>query len=210
MGKSKTDQYLNLDTINATAFNELKANIQFLSVDKPSKVIMISSAEKNDGRSTTAAYLSLAFAESGKKTILVDCDLRNSNIHNMFDLKNDDKGLVNFLSGNIKFEDALKTTKQKNLSIVTSGTTSTNYAELLVSSVFNEFIEKIKEDFDYIILDTSPLTQGADAQAVSKYSDGCVLVIKDGQTERKTAVKAKEILGRAKANIIGVFLNKAN
>jgi capsular exopolysaccharide synthesis family protein len=210
MNKTKTYQYLNLDTINATAFNELKANIQFLGVDKKSKVIMISSAEKSDGRSTTASYLSLAFAKSGKKTILVDCDVRNSNIHNVFDLKNDDKGLVNLLSGNIKFEEALKTTKQKNLSIVTSGTKSLNYAELLVSEKFNEFLEKLKENFDYIILDTSPLTQGADGQAISKYADGCVLVVKDGQTERKTAIKAKEILERANANIIGVFLNKTN
>ncbi|MGH4118113.1 CpsD/CapB family tyrosine-protein kinase [Clostridium sp.] len=210
MNKRKNAEYLKLDTINATAFNELKANIQFLSVDKPNKVIMISSAEKNDGRTTTSSYLSLAFAKSGKKTLLVDCDIRNSNIHNMFDLNNDDSGLVNFLSGDIKFEESLKATKQENLSIVTAGGTEANYAELLVSVKFNEFIEKAKEEFDYIILDTSPLTQGADAQAIAKYADASVLVIKDGQTERKIAIKAKNILEKANSNIVGVFLNKTN
>ena len=70
------------------------------------------------------------------------------------------KGLVNFLSGDIKFEEAVNTTKQKNLSILTSGSKSLNYAELLVSSNFNEFIQSLKKDFDYIIIDTPPLTAG--------------------------------------------------
>lgn len=207
---SKTKQKdINIET-NNEEFNELKANIQFLSANKKSKVIMVSSAEKNDGRSSTAAYLALAFARSGKKTMLVDCDLRNSNIHNMFDLKNDDRGLVNFLSGDLKFEQVFKKTKQKNLSVVTSGSKSSNYAELLVSTKFNEFLEKIKEDFDYIILDTPPLNEGADAQAISKQTEACVLVVKDGQTERKTAIKAKDILDKSNANIIGVCMNKTN
>src|SRR5665647_408986 len=111
---------LKLDAINAKAFYELKANIQFLCPKEESKVIMISSAERNEGKSTTATYLSLALAESGKKTVLVDCDQRNSNIHNMFNLSND-KGLVNFLSGDIKVQEAVKATERKNLSVVTSG-----------------------------------------------------------------------------------------
>ena len=209
MEKIKNAEYPNLDTINSKAFYELKANIQFLCKGKESKVIMIASAEKNEGRSTTAAYLSSVMAESGKKTVLVDCDLQNSNLHNIFNLSND-KGLVNFLAGDIKFEAAVKTTGQKNLSIVTSGAVSLNYAELLVSSKFNEFLGALKEEFDYIIIDTSPLTQGADAQSISKYADGCVLVVKYGHTERKMAIKAKEILEKANANIIGVFLNKTN
>lgn len=209
MMKIKKSEYLNLDKINASAFYELKANIQFASREQGSKIIMISSAEKNDGRSTTAAYLALALAESGKKTILIDCDLRNSNIHNMFGLEND-KGLVDFLSGVIDFKDAVKATKQNNLAIVTSGAVTSNYAELLVSSKFNDFLEKLKEDFDYIIIDTPPITESSDAQALSKYADGSVLVVRDGQTERKTAIKAKDILKKANANIIGVFLNKTN
>ncbi|MBU3179831.1 CpsD/CapB family tyrosine-protein kinase [Clostridium psychrophilum] len=207
MKKTKNAEYLNLDNINAKAFYELKANIQFLCSDIKSKVIMISSAEKNEGRSTTAAYLSLSLAESGKKTVLVDCDQKNPNIHNMFNLLNG-KGLVDFLAGDIKFETVVKTSKQKNLSIVTSGIKSLNYAELLASEKFKEFIEMLKEDFDYIILDTSPLTDGADAKTVSKNSDGCVLVVKYGQTERKTAMKAKDILRKINANIIGVFINE--
>lgn len=200
-------KHLNLDTINSKAFYELKANIQFLCPEKDSKVIMISSAEKGEGRSTTAAYLSLVLAQSGKKTVLVDCDQRNSSIHNMFNLSND-KGLVNFLLGDIKFEVAVQKTLEKNLSVVTSGSMSLNYAELLVSENFKEFLSTLKKDFDYIIMDTSPLTKGVDAQAISKNTDGCVLVVKQGQTERKTAIKAKEILNKVNANIIGVFINQ--
>jgi len=209
MGKIKKSEYINLDSINAKAFYELKANIQFQCADKESKVIMISSAEKNDGRSTTAAYLSLVLAKSGKKTILVDCDQKNSNIHNIFELPNE-KGLVNFLSGDINLEAAVNTTRQENLTILTSGPLSLNYAELFVSSKFDELIQSLKKDFDYIIMDTSSLNDSSDVVALSKYVDGSVLVVKYGQTERKSAIKAKEILQKANANIIGIFLNKTN
>ena len=91
---------------------------------------------------------------------------------------------------------------------MTSGTSALNYAEFFVSQRFNEFIISLKEDFDYIIIDTPPITIGADAEALTKYTDGCVLVVKSGKTEGKAAIKAKEILQNAKANIIGVFLNK--
>ncbi|MCB2298258.1 CpsD/CapB family tyrosine-protein kinase [Clostridium tagluense] len=198
-----------LDSINAKAFYELKANIQFLRRGSESKVIMICSAEEKVGRSTTAAYLSLVLAESGKKTILVDCDQRNPNIHNMFNLSND-KGLVNFLAGDIELVKAINTTKQKNLSIVTAGSFALNYAELFVSEKFNEFTKFLKKDFDYIIIDSSPLTESADAKAVAKNADGCVLVVKYGATERKSAIKAKEILKKVDASIIGVFLNKTS
>jgi len=199
----------NLDALNAKAFNELIANIQFLCPQEGSKVIMIASAQKGEGRSTVATYLSLALAQSGKKTVLLDCDLRESDIHNIFNIPND-KGLVNFLAGDIKFEQAISVTKHKNLSVVTSGPKSLNYAELLVSPKFSETLCDLKKEFDYIIIDSSPLTQGVDAQAISKEADGCVLVVKQGHTERKTAAKAKEILIKANANIIGVFLNKTN
>jgi len=207
MKKRKYGEYLNLDSVNAKAFYELKANIQFMCQDNKSKVIMISSAEKNEGRSTTAAYLALVMAQSGKKTILIDCDQKNSNIHNMFNLLND-KGLVNFLTSDIKLESAVKVTKQKNLSIITSGEVTLNNSELFVSANFNNFLKALKEDFDYIVLDTSPLNEGADAKIISRQADGCVLVVKSGKTERKTAAKAKDILRKVGANIIGVFMNQ--
>ncbi|MBW9150913.1 CpsD/CapB family tyrosine-protein kinase [Clostridium estertheticum] len=206
MGETKYGEYLNLDSINSKAFNELKANIQLLNADSKKKVIMIASAGSSDGRSTTAAYLSLSLAKSGKKTIIVDCDLKKPNIHKIFDLTND-KGLVNYLSGDVLFEEVVKTTKVKNLFILTSGASTLNYAELFVSSRFNEFITSLKKDYDYIIIDTPPITIGADAEVLSRYTDGCVLVVKSGKTEIKSAHTAKEILQKVHANIIGVFLN---
>ena len=87
---------------------------------------------------------------------------------------------------------------------------SLNYAQLLVSEKFKEFLSTLRKDFDYIIMDSSPLMGSVDAKAISKEADGCVLVVKYGETERKTAIKAKEILNKANANIIGVFINKTN
>jgi len=207
--ENKKHKDFNLDALNSKAFYELIANIQFLCPQEGSKVFMIASAQKGEGRSTVATYLSLALAKSEKKTVLVDCDLRDSDIHNIFSIPND-KGLVNFLAGDIKFEQAISVTKHKNLSVVTSGSKSLNYAELLVSQKFSETLCDLKKEFDYIIIDSSPLTQGVDAQAISKEADGCVLVVKHGHTERKTAAKAKDILKKANANILGVFINKTN
>ncbi|MGH4052353.1 MAG: CpsD/CapB family tyrosine-protein kinase [Clostridium sp.] len=198
---------IKLDKINSGVFNELKANIQFLCPVDAGKVIMIASAEKGEGRSTTATYLSIALASSEKKTILIDCDLRDPSLHNMFGLSND-SGLVNFLAGDIKFEEAIQDARQKNLSVVTSGSKVLNYAELLVSAKFSGMLVALKKEFDYIIIDSSPLTGGVDARELSGQADGCVLVVKSGKTERKTATKAKEILIKANANILGVFLNK--
>jgi len=198
---------LNLDKISVIAFNELKTNIQFMSQGSESKVIMVASANRNEGRTTTAAYLSIVLAKSGEKTLLIDCDQKNSTIHNIFNIQND-KGLVDILSEEIKYEEGVKPTNEEHLFVLTAGSKSSNYAKLLSSPKFNGFIQSLKERFDYIIIDTPPVNEGADAQAISKCTDGCVLVVESGQTERKSVQKAKEILQNANANIIGVFLNK--
>ena len=97
---------LNLDNINDKAFNELKTNIEFLAKEGGSKAIMVASASRCEGRTTTAAYLSIVLAKSGEKTILIDCDQKNSAIHNIFNLQND-KGLVDILSQEIKYEEEI-------------------------------------------------------------------------------------------------------
>lgn len=196
---------MKINSINPGVFEQLKTNIQFMPSKSSSKVIMIASGERAEGRSTTAAYLSIELAKSGEKTILIDSDLKNPDIHNIFNLTND-KGLLDVLSGETKYEQAVKPTDQGHLFVLTSGKKSLNYAKLFSSGKFNGFIQSLKERFDYIIIDTPCLNEGADAQVIWQDVDGCVLVVKSGQTERKSAQKAKEILQDNNVNIIGVFL----
>lgn len=197
---------MKINSINSGAFEQLKTNIQFMPSKSSSKVIMIASGERGEGRSTTAAYLSIELASSGEKTLLIDSDIKNPDIHNIFKLAND-KGLLDVLYGETKYEQAVKPTQQEHLFVLTSGKKSLNYAKLFSSGKFNCFIQSLKERFDYIIIDTPCVNTGVETQVISQDVDGCVFVVKSGQTERKSAQKAKDILQDNNVNIIGVFLN---
>lgn len=187
----------------------LKNNIQLLSVDNNVQIIMVASSGAREGRSIIASNLAKTLADSEKKTILLDCDNRNPNIHKIFRIPNE-KGLTNILMGEVKFEETNYETKQKNLYVITLGDKTLNYAELLSTSRLNAFLQKLKESFDYIIIDTPPVTLIDDAQVISKYTDACIFVVAAHKIDRKSVVLGKESLEKAGANIIGVVFNRTH
>lgn len=188
------------------AYRTLRTNIQFSSFENDIKTILITSSGPAEGKSTTAGNLALTFAQSGKKVLLVDCDLRRPSIHKKFFISNQ-TGLSNLLVENLKLEDvAVK--QEDNLCILPSGTIPPNPAEMLGSKKMKSFIDEMKDNFDYIILDTPPIIAVTDAQVLSTMADGVLLVVSSGQAEREAALRAKELLLNVKANIIGVVLNK--
>lgn len=191
------------------AYRNIKNNIQLLSVGKELKIIMIASAGSNEGRTLSAANIAVVMAESGKKTILIDCDQRKPSVHKLFGRSNE-KGLSNILLGQIDFEEIDWATNQKNLYVISSGTKTENYAELLSFNKLNSFLQILKEKFDYIIIDTPPITMVGDAQIISKYTDGCVYVVGAGEIEKKIVIQGKEILENVGANILGVLFNKTD
>ncbi|MBU3191235.1 CpsD/CapB family tyrosine-protein kinase [Clostridium bowmanii] len=191
------------------AYRNLKNNIQLSSLEKELKIIMIASAGSNEGRTLTASNLAVVMAESGKKTILIDCDQRKSNIHNLFGFSNE-KGLSNILLGQMIFDEIEWVTNQNELYVIPSGPKTINYAELLSLDKLSSFLHKLKEKFDYIIIDTPPLTMVRDAQIISKYVDGCVYVVGVGEVDKKNAIQGKEILDKVSANILGVVFNKTD
>jgi capsular exopolysaccharide synthesis family protein len=188
-------------------YRTLRTNIQFSSLDKKTQTIMITSSGPGEGKSTISANLASVMAQSGNKTLLIDCDLRKPNIHKMFGLSNVN-GLSNLLVEEIEIEKAVQHGPIENLNILTSGTMPPNPAELLGSEKMKNFINSLRKYFDYIILDTPPVVVVTDAQLISRISDGCLLVVSSRQVERDAAVKAKELLLKVNAKIIGVVLNK--
>jgi capsular exopolysaccharide synthesis family protein len=188
------------------AYRTLRTNIQFSSFESDIKTILITSSGPSEGKTTTSGNLALTFAQSGKKVLLVDCDLRRPSVHKKFMISNQ-IGLSNLLINNLKLED-VAVNYIDNLYILTSGTIPPNPAEMMGSKKMKAFIEEVREKFDYIILDTPPVIAVTDAQILSTMADGVLLVVSSGQAEKEAAERAKELLMNVKANILGVVLNK--
>lgn len=193
-------------SIPAEAFRTLRTNIQYASFDKEVKTLLVTSAGPGEGKSTTAANLALSIAETGKTVLLVDCDLRRPSLHKKFNISNE-AGITNFLLGEVTFEQATKVYKNK-LFIMTAGNIPPNPAEMLSSNKLKNFLQKISQQFDTVIIDSPPVMAVTDAQILSTITDGVILVVNSGETEKSMALKAKESLMKVNANILGVVLNR--
>lgn len=213
MSEEDNSQKINLITVknpkapSSEAYRTLRTNIQFSTFDKKTQVIVITSSGPGEGKSTVAANLAVVMAQSGSKTLLMDCDQRKPRVHKIFNLSNQ-KGLSNFLAGDANFEDSFHKTKIEDLDIMTAGVRPPNPSELLGSKKMGEFINSLREKYDFIILDTPPVLMVTDAQLLSRCSDGSLLVVSSGEAQREGAMKAKDLLEQVNTKILGVVLNK--
>lgn len=188
------------------AYRTLRTNIQFSSIDKEIKSILITSAGPGEGKSTVAASLALIISQADKKVILIDCDMRKPDIHKKFRIENK-KGLTNLLLQNLSIEEsAFKYTE--NLSILSSGDIPPNPSEIISSLRMRNFLNEIRNSFDYVIIDSPPLIAVSDAIVLSTMVDGCLFVVASKEANRTEVQRAKELLLNVNANIIGAVLNK--
>lgn len=184
----------------------IRTNILFSSVDEEVKSIMITSPEPADGKSTTALNLSIVLAQQGKKVLLVDADLRKPSIHYSFQVSNI-TGLTNVLTKETDLEGAISTTYIPNLEILTCGDIPPNPSELLNSKAMEKLMKKLEEMYDYVVYDSPPVLAVTDAQIIANRCNGVVLVIASGKTHKERALRAKELLAKAKSKILGVVIN---
>lgn len=189
------------------AYRTIRTGIEFSNLDKDLKIICITSSKKDEGKTTVLSNLGVSFAKIDKKVLLIDADLRNPSISKMFDTSNT-QGLMDILLGKRNIQDCVKKTKQENLYILTGGTIPPNPAEVLSSKKMSEFIESIKDEYDYIFIDSPPVGIISDASIISAYSDGVIFVVGANEVDSNLAKIAKERLDSVKANIVGVILNK--
>lgn len=188
------------------AYRVLRTNIQYSSVDKPLKTIVVTSAGPMEGKTTTIANLAVTFAQAGSKVLLIDTDLRKPKVHKVFTLLNS-RGLTNLLTSKDGFVSFIRHDVVENLDILTSGTIPPNPSEVLNSNSMRDFLEKVKAEYDIILLDSPPVGSVTDASIISTYVDGTILVAKSGKVEIDAVKRAKETLEKVNANIIGVVLN---
>jgi len=192
----------------AEAFRLLRTNIEFASIDAPVRSLVVTSAMPNEGKTVTAANLAIAFAQAGRRVLLIDADLRKPSVHRMFDFTND-HGLLTLLSSDAVSVDAIaRPTDQQNLRVLTSGPLPPNPAELLGSRRMKTVFERLLHDADLLVFDCPPARIVADAMVVSSLVDGTLLVVDAKRSHRNSVRQGREALARAGANVLGVVLNR--
>lgn len=190
----------------AEAYRIARTNIQFAAVDTELTTLLITSSGPEEGKSTTAANLGIAFAQSGKRVIIVDADLRKPTQHKVWETDNA-LGLTNLLLGGMEITTALKTSPMKNLHVVTTGPIPPNPAELLGSQRMTNLLKSIRDYADVIIIDSPPVIAVTDAALLAPQVDGVVLVVASGQAKIEAAQRARQMLLNGKAKILGTILN---
>lgn len=189
---------------SAESYRELRTNLQFLQVDNPPRVIVVTSALPGDGKTTTAVNLALALAESGKTVCLVEGDLRKPRVSKYLGLIGS-VGLSNVLAGNADVNQVLQATPA-GLKVLASGPIPPNPSELLGSDTARRTLAKLRDEFEYVIVDASPLLPVTDAVVLTALADGAVVVARHGTTTREQLTRAVDNLRSVNATILGTIL----
>ena len=194
----------------AEAYRGLRTSIQFISLDRAIKTLQITSPAAADGKTTTAANLAIAMAESGQNVVLVGCDLRRPRIHEFFGLPNN-AGFTSVLVGDISLENALRSIPDHgNLTVLPTGPVPPNPSELLGSAKSREVISRLAKAADVVILDSAPVLPVTDAAVLASQVDAILLVAKAGTTTKKDIARSVEVLTRVEGPLAGLVLNGAS
>ncbi len=189
------------------AFRMIRSNIKFMAVDRDLRTLMVTSASKGEGKSTTAANLAVALAQDGRKVVLLDCDLRRPSVHKQFGLPNT-IGLTNAIVGGAPISEVEHDVDVENLRVITAGPIPPNPAELLDSARFAAVLEDLRGHTDIIVCDAPPVLGVVDASVLGGQTDGVVVVVASGDVDRQAARRTVQMLQQARANPLGVVLNK--
>jgi capsular exopolysaccharide synthesis family protein len=193
------------DSAASEAYRILRTNLLHSSVDNPHKVVVLTSPDREEGKSTTCANLGVVLAQTGNSTLLLDCDLRKPRLHRFFDLRNV-HGVVNVVAQDRSLQEVW-TEPLPGLKVVSAGPMPPSPAELLTSQRFSQFLASVREEFDYVLLDTPPVNLFSDPAIIASRADGVLLII-DAQTSRKISVRhSMRSLEAVGANVLGTVMN---
>ena len=183
------------------AYKSLRTNLQFCGEDK--KVIAVTSCTPNEGKSSVSMQLGISLAESGKRVILIDADLRKSVLLGRTKTQKSVRGLAHFLSGQATLEDVICSTNVKNFYMIYSGPFPPNPAELLGGKNFRSLLNALRKVYDYVIVDTPPLGSVIDSAIVAEICDGSIMVIESGVISYRFAQEVKSQLERSNCPLLG-------
>lgn len=194
------------DSVITESYRSLRTNLTFVSPDKPLKAIVLTSAGPSEGKSLTISNLATAYAQMGKKTLLVDADLRRPVVHHIFNCKRE-PGFTDLFVEKSDFNQTIHPTDKENLFVLPAGVFTPNPAELIGSNRMTQIVEKLKETFDIIFFDSPPIVAVTDSTLLGTKTDGVLVIIKSNHTEREIASRAINILKNVNVRILGTVLN---
>ena len=194
----------------AESYRALRTSLLLTSLGAPPKVILITSALPQEGKTTTSLNCSIVLAQKGSRVLLIDADLRRPSVHKALGM-GPRTGLSNVLTGSTTLEQAtVRSSVLPTLFVLPAGTPPPNPAELLASANMSDILVRLKEEYDHIVIDTPPTLSVTDAVIMSTRADAVVLVIRSGQTTKQALRRARDILVRVNARVSGVLLNAAD
>jgi capsular exopolysaccharide synthesis family protein len=198
---------INPNSPTSEGYRSLRFNIEFSASEREIKTITITSANRGEGKTTIALNLAVAYAQIGKRVVLLDANLRTPSIHLAFGGDNN-RGLTNYLTKRSAASEIIQESYIENLSFIMSGPIPTNPSELLASEQMNILLAELKMNYDMIIVDTPAVLSLTDAKIMATKCDGVLLVVEYGKVKQNVAKRVKEELLLAKATLMGVVMNK--
>ncbi|WP_020619928.1 CpsD/CapB family tyrosine-protein kinase [Paenibacillus daejeonensis] len=191
------------------AYKVLRTNVDFSNFEEDIQTVMITSSRMSEGKSTTTANLAVTYAQTGKRVLLIDADMRKPTQHKIFGLSNR-YGLTSALSNNSELREVVMDTGIDHLSLLPSGPVPPHPSEMLASKRMELLLERARGEYDIVLIDTPPMMAVTDAQIMAAKCDGVILVIDAGKVKKDMARKVKAKLQHANARMLGVVLNNVN
>ncbi|MBT0653091.1 GumC family protein [Geomobilimonas luticola] len=190
----------------AEAFRSLRTGLHFSAINRDKRVLVFTSSFPGEGKSTVSANLAITIAQTDARVLLIDCDMRRSSLHDKLRV---DKlpGLSEVLAGDIEFAAAVHTTEVPNLHLLAAGTTPPNPSELLGSVVMRDLLDRLREEYDQIIIDAPPVLAVTDAPVLTTLADIVLVVMETARVPAKAATRMRELLGAVQAPVAGLVIN---
>ena len=194
-------------SLAAEEYRKLRTNLLYCKNGTLPQVIFVTSAVAGEGKTTTSSNIAISFAQTGRKVLLVDSDIRKPSIHQLFGISKVN-GLSKLLKKQITLDEAIQHIEEVNMDILTAGPSMYDPTELYSSLYFNEVYAQLRKMYDVIIVDTPPVSVVTDAALISHIADACIIVAGEGSATTAELRNAKEHLERAGTYILGIVFNK--
>ena len=191
----------------AEAYRVLRTNLLYSPMERPPKVLMLTSADRGEGRTTVCANLAASLAQAHRTCLLLDCDLRKPGIHSMFGIPNSG-GLAEILGAEQEPQESFEEPLQ-GLKVIPAGSVAPDSSELLGSQRFVEFLGRARSEFDHVLIDSPPVNSESEALVLSTRVDGVLLVVDSHSTRKQSIQRSVQSLEAVGAEVVGTVVNQA-